>query len=71
VCVEFEQNHSATLVQRWFPTNYGKEAPTRKLFHTWHKSFAEIGCICAKKNSGRRPSVETVDRIRVSFLHNP
>jgi uncharacterized GH25 family protein len=27
---QFEQNHSAALVQQWFVRNYGKEAPTRK-----------------------------------------
>jgi hypothetical protein len=31
ICVlQFEQNHSATLVQQWFRTDYGKEAPMRK-----------------------------------------
>jgi hypothetical protein len=59
--LQFEQNHSATSVQRWFYANYGKEAPTRKSIYKWQKSFAETGYICAKKkNSGRRPSGETV-----------
>jgi hypothetical protein len=54
-CVlQFEQNHSATLVQRWFHRNYGKEAPMRKSIYKWHKSFAETGCICAKKNNSGR-----------------
>jgi hypothetical protein len=71
-CVlQFEQNHSATLVQRWFHTNYGKEAPTRKSIYKWHKSFAETGCIYAKKkNSGRQPSGETVERVRASFIRS-
>jgi hypothetical protein len=35
-CVfQFEQNHSATLVQQWFVRNYGKEAPTRKFIFRW------------------------------------
>jgi hypothetical protein len=33
-CVlQFEQNQSATLVQRWYRTNYGKEAPTIKFIY--------------------------------------
>jgi hypothetical protein len=73
MCVlQFEQNHSATLVQRWFHTNYGKEAPTRKSIYKWHKSFAETGCICAKKkNSGIQLSGKTAERVRVSFLRSP
>jgi hypothetical protein len=70
--LQFEQNHSATLVQRWFQTNYGKEAPTRKSIYKWHKSFAETSCICAKKkNSGRRPIGETVESVRESFFRSP
>jgi hypothetical protein len=72
-CVlQFEQNHSATLARRWFRTNYRKEAPARISIYKWHKSFAETGCICAKKNnSGRRPSGETVERVLASFLCSP
>jgi transposase len=52
--------------------NYGKAAPTRKSTYKWHNSFAETGCICAKKkNSGRRPSGETEESIRASFLRSP
>jgi hypothetical protein len=70
--LQFEQNYSATLVQRWFHTNFGKEAPTRKSIYEWHKLFAETGCICAKKkNSGGRPIGETVERVRASFLRSP
>jgi hypothetical protein len=35
--LQFEQNHSATLVQWWFYTHYGKEAPTRNSIYKSHK----------------------------------
>jgi hypothetical protein len=55
--LQFKQKHLATLVQWWFCTNYGKEAPMRKSIYKWHTSFAETGWVCAKKkSSGRRPS---------------
>jgi hypothetical protein len=39
--------------------------------HKWHKSFAETGCICAKKkNLSRRPIDETVERVHALFLHS-
>jgi hypothetical protein len=40
--------------------------------YKWHKSFAETGCICAKKNnSARRPSDETVEYVSESFILIP
>jgi hypothetical protein len=60
------------LVQQWFHTNYGEEAPTKKLIFRQHKSFAETGCTCAKQNiSGRGPSGKTwsVFVRRFSIVH--
>jgi hypothetical protein len=52
--------------------NYGREAPTRKSIYKRHKSFFKTGCICAKKkNSGKRLSSKTVERVRASFLRSP
>jgi hypothetical protein len=31
--------------------NYGKKVATRKSMYKWYKSFAETGCICAKKKN--------------------
>jgi hypothetical protein len=43
-CVlQFEQNHSATLIQWQSHTNYGKEAPMRKSTYKYHESFAKTG----------------------------
>jgi hypothetical protein len=54
-CVlQFKKNHSAALAQWWFHMNYSKEAYTRKSTYKWHKSFAETGCICAKKKNSSR-----------------
>jgi hypothetical protein len=51
--------------------NYGAEALMRKSIYKWHKSFAEIGCISAKKKTwGRRPTDETVECVRALFLHS-
>jgi hypothetical protein len=70
--LQFKQNHSATQVQRWFRKNYGKEAPTSKSIYKWHKSFDKTGCICAKKkNSGRRPSDETAERVLAPSVRSP
>jgi hypothetical protein len=58
---------SATLVQRWFHTNYGKEAPTRKSIYMWHKSFM----LRSRMDSGRRPSDETAERVLASSVRSP
>jgi hypothetical protein len=72
VCVAVRTNHSATLVQLWFRTNYGKESPTRKLTYKWHKSFAETGFICTKKNIlGRWPIDEIAERVRALLYRSP
>jgi hypothetical protein len=69
-CVlKFTQNHSATLAQRWFHTNYGKEAPTRKSIYMWHKWFAENGCICAKKKKKKNSGNDKVMRLWGDFVH--
>jgi hypothetical protein len=63
--LQFEQNYSEALLQGLFHMNYGNVAPTRKSIYKWQISFAETGCICAtRKNSGRRPTDETVERVR-------
>jgi hypothetical protein len=70
--LQFKQNHSATMIQGWFRTYYYDETRTLKSIHKCHKSFAETGCICAKKkNSGRWLSDETVKHVRASFLCYP
>jgi hypothetical protein len=72
-CVlQFEQNHSALLVQWWFCTNYHIEAPIGKSIYKKHKAFAGTGCICGKKKkSGKRPSDWTVERVCMSCHCNP
>jgi hypothetical protein len=38
----------------------------------WYKQFAETGCLCKQKSSGRPLTAEdNVGRVRASFLHSP
>jgi hypothetical protein len=63
-CVlQLEQNHSATMIQQWFHTNYSKEAPTRKSICKWYKSFSETGHICARNNNSGSQSKESVEHV--------
>ncbi|KDR17427.1 CUG-BP- and ETR-3-like factor 2 [Zootermopsis nevadensis] len=40
----FEETKSATMVQRNFRTQYGKDPPSRPTIYSWHKNFVETGC---------------------------
>jgi hypothetical protein len=50
-------------------SNSDIQGPTNKSIYKWHKSCAETGNVCPKKkDSVRRKSQESVERVRVSFL---
>jgi hypothetical protein len=72
-CVfEYHTSKSVVTVQRAFRAKYAKDPPTDKTIRAWYKQFAEIGCLCKQKSSGRPLTAEDdVERVRVSLLHSP
>jgi hypothetical protein len=59
--LQFEQNHSATLVQLWFRMNYGKEEPTRKSIYKWHKWLLKLIAFVLRRK------IRTDDQVRRDF----
>ena len=63
---------SLVTVKRAFRAKYAKDPPTEKPIRAWYKQFAETGCLCKQKSSGRPLTAEDdVERVRASFLHSP
>jgi hypothetical protein len=59
-------------MQRAFCAKYSKDLPTDNTICAWYKQFAETGCLCKQKSSGRPlPTEYDVERVRASFLHSP
>jgi len=51
---------------------YRTEPPTDKTIREWYMKFQQSGCLCAAKRRSRpRPSTETVERVRETFVRSP
>jgi len=49
---------------------YRTEPPTDKTIREWYTKFQQSGCLCAAKRRGRlRPSAETVEHVRETFVN--
>ena len=70
--MEFAKTESIVTVQRRFRTMYRTEPPTDKTIREWYMKFQQSGCLCAAKRRGQpRPSGETVERVRETFVRSP
>jgi len=69
-CVlEYHTSKSVVTVHRAFRAEYAQDPPTDKTIRGWHKEFAETGCLCKQKSSGRPLKAEDdVERVRPSFV---
>jgi len=58
-CVlEYYTSKSVVTVQRAFRAKYAKDTPTDKTIRARYKQFAETGCLCKQKSSGRPLTAE-------------
>lgn len=69
----FEETKSATVVQRRFRTQYGKDPPSRPTIYSWHQTFVRTGCsVSHSKATGRpRTADAMVEQVRESFVRSP
>jgi hypothetical protein len=69
-CVlEYHTSKSVVTVQRAFCAKYTKDPPTDKTIRAWYKKFAETGCLCKQKSSGRSLTTEDdIEQVRASFV---
>jgi hypothetical protein len=72
-CVlEFAQTESFVMMQQRFWTKYHAQPPADKTICDWYMKFQQSGCLCSAKQTGRlRPSAETVERVRETFVRSP
>ena len=73
LCVlEFAKTESIVTLQRRFRTMYHTEPRMDKTIRECNMKFQQSGCLCAAKRTCRtRPSAETVERVRETFVRSP
>jgi hypothetical protein len=69
--LEYHTSKSVVNVQCAFRAKYAKNPPTDKTIRAWYKQFAETGCLCKQKSSGRPLTADDAEWVRANFLHSP